>query len=119
MALPVKVVDINTATLPDHKNVLLLGSQRKELASLFDDDGTTFYALGDTKEYVGMSHLFSIGLFPQAVVFFNLQRVGSPTFSIRCRVYKDNGSDAPDFNQLVSSSFPLLASTIPTAKSGT
>jgi hypothetical protein len=119
MALPVKVKDINTATLPDFKNANCIGPQRRAVDWGQADDDGTFYALGDTKEYVGgVLPEGTLGLKPQAMGVFSLQRVGSPTFSITLKVYKDSGG-SPDFNQIVSTSYPVLASSITTSKTGT
>jgi hypothetical protein len=119
MTLPVKVVDINTATLPDFKSAVCIGPQRRVVGEPQAADDGTFYALGDTKEYVG-GVLYDWGgsSFPQALIAFSLQRVGSPTFSITCFVYEDS-SGSPDFSQEVSRSYPVAASSITTSKTGT
>lgn len=118
MALPIKVVDINTATWSNHKNQSHGGIQPTLLTNESEDDAT-FFNLGDSAEFVGNN----LSLVPEyrghkmLRVRFYFQKVGSPTGNIFVDVRPPTtpGSGAPDFTVLQSRSLVYPVSSIPTS----
>jgi hypothetical protein len=116
VTLPVKVVDINTAAWSDHRNQNHGGVPQVLVSSDTDDNGA-FFSLGHMHEYAGYREggisggeghkILRISLF--------LQRVGSPSGSVRLEIYDSTSSTLPDFSLLLATSLSYPASSIPTA----
>lgn len=115
MALPIKVVDINTAGWSDHRNQNHGGIQQTTLNSNTSDNGT-FYNLGDTSSHVGIITGYTGQAGHKLLrVRCYLQRVGSPTGNVFIEVraaLSDTVLDLALAPWGVSKSFPV--SSIPT-----
>lgn len=115
MTLPIKVVDINSATWSDHKNQIH-GGALSVLKSTDSDDNGASYQLGNSAEYAGYIEPGISGGEGHKIIRFHafLQRVGSPSGNVFVEVY-DAGGSAPNFSSLLAKSQLYPASSIPTS----
>ena len=111
MALPYKIVDVNTATWSDYKNSFCaVHNAIKEMRNSSSDGSI---ALGNSVEYAALR--FQTGQFgPMLSVYVYADKVGSPTFTVSCELYADNGSGEPDLSNKLASAVSLPASQFPT-----
>lgn len=117
MALPTKIVDINTATWSDHKNQSHGGGQTILLA--LNVDNSTTFSLGNTIQYVTGAFQPPTGGAGRRLlrVHFFLERVGNPSGNITCTVRPEDGFlRTPDNNIVQAVSLPITCSSIPTSK---
>jgi hypothetical protein len=116
MPLPTTIIAATTATWSDHKNQSHGGAQRVTAYTDNTDNGT-FYNLGDTLNYCGVSTGYSGQANHKLLrARFYLQRVGNPSGNVfvEVRPTLSPSSATPDLTVLwgMSKSFP--ASSIPT-----